>query len=640
MEKTIELAVIVAGIDEEYQNAVLDGIKKCAKRYRANISCFCSFSGVLSNKKFDVGEYNIFSLINYKKFDGMILMTNTISDPVEKAKIIAKVKDSGLPVTVLDCDEYPEFYNIKIDNYKAMKSLVDHILDEHKLTLVNYISGPAANPEATARYEAFCASMEEHSILIDNDRIYMGEFRAADGKKAVDQFISSGMPRPQAIICANDAMALAAIEELSNYGYKVPDDIIVTGFDNTHNARHHVPQLTTISRPLEEAGYKACEILIKLSNGEEQEKETVFEAVPVFTESCGCKCDNPIDINEHKTSAYKLLNKCRRDISLLNRMTTEIAENDTAEGNLRTVAQFIREIKCDKFCICLCSNWDEVIAGGTPSDPSYITFQTHGYTSKMSAPLILDGGINIPVDEFKSSEMQPVPLKNGGNMSYFMPLHFRERCLGYYIFVNSDFPTKSLLCHSLMLNISNSIENIRKLLHMSSMIKELDRLYVIDPLCNIYNRNGFIREADETFKNCKESGHKMLISFIDMDGLKLINDNYGHKEGDFALQCLARVIRDCCRGDRICARFGGDEFIILGENAADNDIDILESVFRVQLDNMNKVIRKPYSLDASIGTIVTDVDAGSTLFNLITKADEIMYEKKKRKKTSRYLRKE
>lgn len=55
---------------------------------------------------------------------------------------------------------------------------------------------------------------------------------------------------------------------------------------------------------------------------------------------------------------------------------------------------------------------------------------------------------------------------------------------------------------------------------------------------------------------------------------------------------------------------------------------------------MNKVIRKPYSLDASIGTIVTDVDTGSTLFNLITKADEIMYEKKKRKKTSRYLRKE
>ena len=631
MDRPVEIAVIVAGIDEEYQNAVLEGIKKCAKRYRANI---CSFCGVLASRKFDIGEYNIFNLINYDKFDGMILLTNTISDPVEKQKIILKVKESGLPVTVLDCDEYPEFYNIGIDNYKAMRSLVDHVLDEHKVTLVNYISGPIANPEASARLNAFYDSMDAHSVPVDNDRIYLGEFRAADGKKAVDQFISSGMPRPQAIICANDAMALAAIEELNNYGYNIPDDVIVTGFDNTYNAQHHVPALTTVSRPLEEAGYKACEILVKLSKGEVFDKNTVFEAAPVFNESCGCKSEKPNDSEAFKTSAYKMLNKCKSDISLLNRMTTELAENDDLDASLRTVTCFIRDIKCERFCICLCSNWDEIAS----AYDNFSASKSQKYTAKMSAPLIFEGGTNLPVKEFSSADMHPVPLKNGGNISFFMPLHFREKCLGYYIFVNSSFPIKSLLCHSLLLNISNSVENLRKLLHMNSMIKELDRLYVIDPLCNIYNRNGFIRAADELLKKSQGTNRQVLISFIDMDGLKIINDNFGHKEGDFALQQLASVINECCRDNRICARFGGDEFIIFGENACEEDIDALESVFNVQLKNMNRLIHKPYELDASIGTIVTEVSDDTTLFNLITQADEIMYERKKRKRTSRYLR--
>lgn len=155
MNKIIELAVIVAGIDEEYQNSILDGITACAKRSHANISCFCAFGGVLSSSRYDQGEYNIYSLINYKKFDGVILMTNTISDPVEKEKILSKVRASGLPVTVLDCDEYPEFYNVSIDNYQAMKDIVEHVIKVHGAKLINYISGPLANPEASARYRAF-----------------------------------------------------------------------------------------------------------------------------------------------------------------------------------------------------------------------------------------------------------------------------------------------------------------------------------------------------------------------------------------------------------------------------------------------------------------------------------------------------
>ena len=641
MDKPIEIAVIVAGIDEEYQNGVIDGIRHCAKMNNANISCFCAFGGVLANSKFDVGEYNIYSLINYSKFDGVILMTNTISSPVDKEKIIAKVKSTGLPVTILDCDEHPEFYNISIDNYSAMQAIVRHVIEKHNVKRINYISGPMENPEAAERMRAFRETIAEYSIPYEYERVFVGEFRAADGKNAVDSFMSSGLQRPQAIICANDAMALAAVEELGNFGYKIPDDIIVTGFDNTYNARHNLPALTTVSRPLDDAGFKACEILIGLIIGREYPKNTVLNASPVFSESCGCVSVEETDISEYRVSAYKLLNSCRRDVSLLNRMTTELADTQDSASTIHTVSKIINEIKFDRFCLCLCSNWDQVVSNGLNIDPTDTSsYQIHGYTPKMLAPLVLENNINDPVSMFDSADMYPAPLKNGGNVSFFVPLHFGERCLGYYIFTNSKFPTKSLMCHALMLTISNSIENIRKLVHLKSMVKELDKLYVIDPLCNVYNRNGFIRNADPMFKRAKASKQKLLISFIDMDGLKHINDCYGHNQGDFALQRLAGVISDCCNGGRICARFGGDEFIILGENACEEDIMALETVFEAQLKNINTIVKKPYTIAASIGTIVSEIQDNVTLFNLITQADEIMYANKKRKRTSRYLRHE
>ena len=72
-------------------------------------------------------------------------------------------------------------------------------------------------------------------------------------------------------------------------GYKVPEDVIVTGFDNTYNAKHHLPALTTVSRPLDEAGYKACEVILKVIKGKKQKGTIALKSSPVFTESCGCR---------------------------------------------------------------------------------------------------------------------------------------------------------------------------------------------------------------------------------------------------------------------------------------------------------------------------------------------------------------
>ena len=454
------------------------------------------------------------------------------------------------------------------------------------------VRSPLSNPEAEDRYRAYLEVMAEHRLTVDARRVFFGEFRAQDGKKAVDTFFSSKLDKPDAIIVANDNMALAAVDELRNLGYNVPDDVIVTGFDNTFNARHHSPSLTSVDRPLDAEGYQACQVILDMITGKTNDKEVTLKATPVFAESCGCKSQYDENVDSYKQNVFKRLTDCHNDISILNRLTTDLADNDTLADVIEDIAGYVKELHLDSFSLCLCSNWDESFRDGWNQTAQHKQ-QIHGYTEKMSAPLIIEGNKRFSVESYNSSDMYPYRNGESGNVSLFLPLHFRELCLGYYIITNSEFPLKSMLCHSIMLNISHSIENIRKLLNLNSMIHELDKLYVNDPLCNIYNRIGFIRAADAIFNRCKRTGEKMLISFIDMDGLKLINDNYGHKEGDFALQRLASVISNCCDKNYICARFGGDEFIILGSGAHKGDIDKLETNFKKQLENINSIINKP-----------------------------------------------
>ena len=630
------IAVMVAGTDEEYQSSLLSGIAEAAKLYHLNVSVFASFGGVLVSEQNDIGEYNIYSLIDYDSFDGAILLTNTICSTDVRRKICHSLIRANVPTVIFDSDEYPDFYNIRIDNHSAMRKMVEHVILKHHARVINYISGPMDNPEAVDRYQTFLDVCAENSVPVDQSRIYFGMFRPADGRDAVEELLASGKPLPDVIIAANDAMGLEALSTLMQHGIRVPEDVIVTGFDWTYYAQHNNPSLTSVARPLGEAGKAACELLDRIFRGEVCEKTVMVDATPVYVESCGCQVADNTDFRSYKTMTYEMIQRFRSGASLITRMTAALSVNETPEDSIRVISQYLHEINCEQCCICLCDNWENAFREGEEKRSE--NCQVFGYSEMMSAPLVWRNGELHSVSAFRSKQMYPVPLTDGGNFSFFFPMHFRERCLGYYIFTNTEFPTKSMLCHLLMINISHSFENIRKLQNLDQAIKELDRLYVIDPLCGIYNRTGFLRKADQLFMESCASHENIMISFIDMDGLKMVNDTYGHDEGDFALRKLAEIIRDNCTGNQICARFGGDEFIVAGTGFSKEEAEQFEERFLQATERVNSEIQKPYPLSASIGTYLTTVTPDMKLFTLISQADKIMYERKKRKHSSRFLR--
>ncbi len=623
--KIINIAVFVAGLDEEYQNNIIVGINEFSRKNNINVSYFAAFGGMIDSRLFDIGEYSIYSLANLKKFDGAILMTNTINDNDMKEQISSQIKASGIPAVVFDCDNVSEFFNISIDNSQAMRDMVRHVITEHDAKVINYISGPMSNPEAVERLIAFREVMAENDLPVEEDRIYYGEFRSSDGHDAIEEYMKSGIPLPDAFICANDAMALTAVSTLEKYGFCIPLDVIVTGFDNTYRARNYSPALTSVDRPLSRMGAIACGVILDLLDGKKPKHEELTASC-VFTESCGCGLRQQENPSEFRKTSHNKLDRINADIRSLNSLAANLAETETAEEHFNVIRSFASELGCEEFTLCLINNWQDSYNRAASDEFIF---------DSMTSPLIWKKGESSSVEYFSGSDMFPVPQETGGNVNYFLPLHFRNKVLGYCIITNGDFPINSLLCHTFSMNISNSIENLRKLTHINKAMDELNKIYVIDPLCDIYNRNGFIKVTDDIFRTCVAEHKKIMLTFIDMDGLKYINDNYGHDEGDFAIQRLALVIKECCRPDGICARFGGDEFVLFDKNANDDSADLLARRFQAKLDSINDIINKPYKISASLGSHVTVVSEGDTLYKIIKQADELMYEVKKEKKNSR-----
>lgn len=626
-EKIINIAVFVAGLDEEYQNNIISGINDFARHNSINVSYFAAYGGMLDSKTFDLGEYSMYDLANLDLFDGAVLMTNTINDKDVKERIIKNITEHGTPAVVFDCDEYPELYNISIDNTAAMRDMVRHVITEHGAKVINYISGPMSNPEAVDRLQAFRDVMAENDLPVEEGRIFYGEFRPYDGKAAIEQYMSTGLALPDAFICANDAMALTAVSTLEKYGFCVPLDVIVTGFDNTYNARNYCPSITSVSRPLSKVGSTACQVLLDIVRGKKSDIPKM-KAECVFTESCGCvtSMSDPNEYTLYRKRTYNKIESSNDNTHNLNILTAQLAETESAEETFSVLGDFIGGLNCEGFTLCLTEDW---------MDAFTLNNYREAYSGAMSAPLIWKKGEVSSVEYFPGSNMYPEPLETGGNISYFLPLHFNERVFGYFIMTNGDFPINDLLCHTFAMNISNSLENLRKLSHINSAMEELNRLYVIDPLCNIYNRNGFFKIADDVFKTSILQQQKIMITFIDMDGLKFINDNYGHNEGDYAIQRLADVIKECSRKGSICARFGGDEFVVFSQSVEAGDDTSFERRFQKRIESINSIISKPYKLSASIGSIITTPVEGDTLFSLIKNADELMYDVKKKKKNSR-----
>jgi diguanylate cyclase (GGDEF)-like protein/PAS domain S-box-containing protein len=173
---------------------------------------------------------------------------------------------------------------------------------------------------------------------------------------------------------------------------------------------------------------------------------------------------------------------------------------------------------------------------------------------------------------------------------------------------------------------------VAQVIERKRMEQEIVNLSLKDELTGLNNRRGFSLLAEHEMKLAYRFKRSVSLFFCDLDGLKTINDTYGHAEGDEALKEVSAIIKETFREADIPARFGGDEFVILAPDTSVDSVDILPKRLQATVENHNHKEERPYRVTLSVGIARFTPDTPHTINELISQADELMYQQKKLKK--------
>jgi diguanylate cyclase (GGDEF)-like protein len=167
-----------------------------------------------------------------------------------------------------------------------------------------------------------------------------------------------------------------------------------------------------------------------------------------------------------------------------------------------------------------------------------------------------------------------------------------------------------------------------------AQMRTMESLSVTDELTGLYNRRGLLEMAEQQVKLARRQGRKLSLLFLDVDGLKRVNDTQGHPAGDRLLRATAEVLRRTFRGSDVLARLGGDEYGVLVVDAPGGCAAAVQRLLK-NVDAYNADASA--SLSLSVGAIEMDPDSGVRIEECLAKADARMYEQKQRKRTIKLL---
>lgn len=204
-----------------------------------------------------------------------------------------------VPVASLN-DDIAGITSVVCDNKAGILKLITHLVEEHYCFRIGFVAGPKHNGEARERLGAFKYAMAKYNRPVNPQLIFQGDFLPSSGRKAAEALVTGRLPC-DALVFANDDMALGAIEYLNQFHPDVLERVAITGFDDVPEARNSLPQLTTASQAIESSSEIVIDILQRQLAGEITERLTVCDSDLKIRQTCGCfKVDTNIDKQSHE----------------------------------------------------------------------------------------------------------------------------------------------------------------------------------------------------------------------------------------------------------------------------------------------------------------------------------------------------
>lgn len=591
---------------------------------------FGCFPASDNNFLYAAGEKSIIYLPNLKDLDAIVMAGDTMMHHGMHQELLGRLhKEATCPIVSIRCEE-DGYYNVLVHDEDAMYEMSKHFIQEHHLTDICFVTGRISMIDAKRRFAGYKRAMKEAGVEVTPDMVYYGDYWRGHEMQIVDYFFNSRKHLPDAIICSNDYMALPLCDELKRRGYRIPEDIRVSGFDDLDDAPMHIPPLTSVNVPFDEMAKSAMQMAVALINGETIPKTKWIHTHACYRESCDCKSEDTI---QNRDAYMGKFSKIQRDMKECINMGADFESAVSESECFEWVRRYLLNSPVKSCFICLkeqeLMNQSNDI--NTEENPTNQDLRD-GEQIRLCYYIAPDGRTRTENLLFNESDLLPEShlhlLKE--KVSIFLPIHCKNEVYGYFIFQLLQEPNAlmSEKFEFLSMYTGNALKRLYMHQNLYSM-RDIMYLYLRDPLTEVYNRRGFDQNLLEIWNRAKKELFKIALVSMDMDGLKYINDCFGHQTGDEAIISIGKALSDSLKENEFCARMGGDEFMaVLVLNQESRVQEFMED-FRSRIMKTNEAIEEDYVVDASIGICI--IEEQESLNENLRRADRLMYEDKKSK---------
>lgn len=262
-----------AGEDEPlYVDEIIRGMERAARRRGYALLVAASLA--------DGPESLVASVLG--RADGFAVLARTIA--TEDLELMAR----RLPVVLIAGPrEIDRLDHIEVANADGERELVTHLIVDHGLRRLAFVGGAAGSPEADARFLGYQQALDEAGLPVPEEPAVRGDLTQAGGRAATRRLLD--LPPPEALVYANDQMAIGGLDMLERRGVRVPEDVAVVGFDGIPLGRVVRPGLTTVTRPMRRLGETAVELLVeRLADPALVPRSVLLPVTQTRRASCGC----------------------------------------------------------------------------------------------------------------------------------------------------------------------------------------------------------------------------------------------------------------------------------------------------------------------------------------------------------------
>ena len=595
------IGVILCDVSSHYQEQICQTLSMYAKEADYNLAYFTFFScyGTETTRN-GRGEANIVHLIPFEELDAIILCHDTLMNKPALDYVVESIeKKCSCPVVTLrhDLKDYPA---VLVNQEHRIEDLVYHFVDEHHKTKIAFMSGPFDHPDTITRLADYKRALANRGIPFDEQMVYEGDYWTKKAKEAADYFTMELAEKPEVIVCANDYMASSLMNELITKGFLVPDDIAVSGFDNIWESSITLPPITTVSVPVHDMVKQAVGLIEAMWRGETVPQKSYVNSEVIFRNSCGCETFNMQSMLAKRVRQMNEYQSIMDSNQSNTYMFIDLSDLDHVEGIEKSLRVGAND-HIDSFFICLGEGRGEQY-------PKYCS-PTNGFAKKSKVVGGLFHKRACVFDVFETSQLLPKDVSEDKPMIYyFFPIHNNQFSYGYLAVSYEDNYSTNKTFNNWLAILGNALEMIRIKQKNQGLLQKLNNLYV-----------QFLKKS-------------FVIFAIDMDNLKVVNDRFGHMNGDLALRTIGEAMQAVAGKEDACARVGGDEYNVVGIGYTEDMAEQFVKDFNGYLEDFNEESELPYLVKASVGYCLLEPEKKRDLEDCVNAADGKLYEYKRDKK--------